>query len=114
MRFLFHHTKPIAMKQDFEIEPYYLKKAELHFKAVNHPLRQQILNLLNLEGRMAVTTLYIKLRVEQSLCSQHLAILRRAGMVFTKKVGKQVFYSLNYQRLKELHTLAKALTQSAL
>jgi DNA-binding transcriptional ArsR family regulator len=44
----------------------------------------------------------VKLRLEQSVASQHLAILRRAGIVSTTRDGKFIHYSVNYARLAEV------------
>ena len=55
-----------------------VKKAALVLRALNHKLRQQILKLIDESGKMTVTELYVKLRLEQSVASQHLAILRKA------------------------------------
>ena len=65
-----------------------LRKAVLVLRAVNHKLRQSIIDLLEEGNRMTVTDIYIKLRLEQSVASQHLAILRRAGVVSTDREGK--------------------------
>ena len=89
------------------IEVIQIKKAALIFRAVNHPLRRQILQLLHQNGRMTVTEVFIKLRLEQSVASQHLAILRKAGFVLTERQGKFIFYSVNYQRLKQIHQVAE-------
>jgi DNA-binding transcriptional ArsR family regulator len=78
------------------------KKASLILRAVNHKLRQQMLKLLDENKKMTVTELYIKLRLEQSVASQHLAILRRAGVVTTVRNGKFIFYSPDYARLSEI------------
>jgi len=83
-----------------------LKKAASVFRALNHPLRQKILSLLHQHGRLRVTELFIKLRMEQPVVSQHLALLRSGGVVNTQKQGKFVFYSVNYPRLKELEEIA--------
>jgi len=92
-----------------EIDSLSLKKAALFFRAINHQLRQQILTLIHKNGTLSVTTIYGKLRIEQSVASQHLAILRRAKLVSTKRVGKKVFYSVNYQGLAKLQTSASIL-----
>lgn len=92
-------------KSELEIQPLQFKKAALILRAINHPLRQQMLRLTHQQGRMTVTELYGKLRLEQSVASQHLAILRRAGFVGTERDGKFIFYSVNYQRLKEVQDL---------
>jgi DNA-binding transcriptional ArsR family regulator len=80
-----------------------IKKAALVLRAVNHKLRQQILKLIDENGKMTVTDLYVKLRLEQSVASQHLAILRKAGFVNTDREGKFIFYSVNVIRMKELN-----------
>ncbi|MBL7749338.1 MAG: helix-turn-helix transcriptional regulator [Chitinophagaceae bacterium] len=80
-----------------------IKKAAMTLRAVNHKLRQQILKLIDDEGKITVTELYVKLRLEQSVASQHLAILRKAGFVNTTRDGKFIHYSVNAKRLKELN-----------
>ena len=88
---------------ELNIEILQIKKAALVLRAVNHKLRQLILNLIHQNGRMTVTSLYIKLRLEQSVTSQHLAILRKAGFVLTERNGKNIFYTVHYKRLEEVH-----------
>lgn len=86
-----------------------LKKGALVFRAVNNKLRQQLLHLIHDNKRITVTEIYVKLRIEQSVASQHLAILRRAGVVLTERQGKYIFYTINYQRLTHLHDCAASL-----
>jgi DNA-binding transcriptional ArsR family regulator len=78
------------------------KKAALILRAVNHKLRQQMIKLIDDKKQITVTELYVKLRLEQSVASQHLAILRRAGIVSTTRDGKFIHYSVNYARLAEV------------
>lgn len=89
-----------------------LKKAALVLRAVNHPLRQQMLKLIHQNNKMTVTEIYIKLRLEQSVASQHLAILRKAGFVNTSRDGKFIYYSTNEDRLVEIHNFTKELLHS--
>jgi len=84
-----------------------LRKAVLVLRAVNHKLRQRIIDLLDSGETMTVTDIYIKLRLEQSVASQHLAILRRAGVVITERQGKFIYYSLNNERLDQIATLVE-------
>jgi len=80
-----------------------LKKSVLTLRAINHKLRQQILKLIDEEGKMTVTDIYIKLRLEQSVASQHLAILRKAGFVKTERDGKFIYYAVNSQRIEDVN-----------
>ncbi len=94
---------------ELKIDVLQLKKAALILRAVNHKLRQQILRLIHQNGKMTVTEIYVKLRLEQSVASQHLAILRKAGFVQTVRDGKFIFYSVNNQRIDEVHQFAQQL-----
>jgi len=86
-----------------------LRKAVLVLRAVNHKLRQRIIDLLQNNQTMTVTDIYIKLRLEQSVASQHLAILRRAGVVLTERQGKFIYYSLDTDRLNQVSKLVEDL-----
>ncbi len=88
-----------------------LRRAVLVLRAVNHKLRQSIVDLLEENDRMTVTEIYIKLRLEQSVASQHLAILRKAGVVITERQGKFIYYGLNKDRLAQISRLIEELAQ---
>jgi DNA-binding transcriptional ArsR family regulator len=85
-----------------------LKKAALVLRSLNHKLRQQILALIETEKRITVTEIYVRLRLEQSVASQHLAILRRAGIV-TQRDGKFIYYTVNHQRIEEINQFIEQL-----
>ncbi|MEZ4883483.1 MAG: metalloregulator ArsR/SmtB family transcription factor [Chitinophagales bacterium] len=87
-----------------------VKKASKILRAVNHKVRRRIIELLEENTRMTVTEIFIKLRIEQSAASQHLAILRNEDIVFTKRDGKYIHYSLNYERIDEVMRFVKSLT----
>ncbi|HEY1114470.1 MAG TPA: metalloregulator ArsR/SmtB family transcription factor [Chitinophagaceae bacterium] len=103
------HKSASGGSSELQLDVLTLKKAALILRAVNHPLRQQLLKLLHQHRRMTVTEIYKKLRLEQSVASQHLAILRRAGYVVSEREGKFIFYSVSYQRLKGVHQFSKTL-----
>jgi DNA-binding transcriptional ArsR family regulator len=85
--------KVASLKKENSYES--LKTAALVLRAVNHPLRQQILSLIRKEQQMTVTTIYRTMKLEQSVASQHLAILRKVGAVKTRRDGKNIYYSVN-------------------
>ena len=96
----------VKLDSELKIDVLTLKKAALVLRAVNHKLRQQILKLIHQKGRITVTEIYVKLRLEQSVASQHLAILRKAGFVTTLREGKFIYYSVNQERLTQVHEFA--------
>ena len=83
-----------------------IKNAAMTLRSINHKLRQQILKLLEENKRMKVTDIYVKLRLEQSVASQHLAILRQANIVSTERMGKEIYYSLNNNRIDQVALFA--------
>jgi len=95
--------------EDIKMDFLRLKKAAMILRALNHKLRQQLLKLIDEKEKITVTEIYVNLRLEQSVVSQHLAILRRAGIVITKREGKFIFYSLNYKRIKEINWFVEQL-----
>lgn len=97
------------MTNGLSIDEQVLRKAALNYRATNNHLRQKILRLIHERAFANVTTIYEKLNIEQSVASTHLAVLRRAGLVYTEREGKSIRYAINYQRLKLLHEVAEAL-----
>lgn len=88
-----------------------VKKAALVLRALNHKLRQQMIQTLDAQGKMTVTEIYVQLRLEQSVASQHLAILRRAGIVRTEREGKFVYYRINPERVDTINACVEQLTK---
>ena len=101
---LYHGTN-----KETHIELLTLKKADLIIRALNHKLRLQIVRLLHDKDELTVTEIYVKLRLEQSVASQHLALLRRAGIVETRREGKFIFYAVNASRIEEIFKISKSL-----
>ena len=79
-----------------------LKKGAIILRALNHKLRQQIVKLVDEKKKITVTEIYVHLRLEQSVASQHLAILRRAGIVKTEREGKFIYYSVDSKRVAQI------------
>jgi DNA-binding transcriptional ArsR family regulator len=99
------HAKESAVRVDLLS----VKKAALVLRALNHKLRQQIVRLIDEHEKMTVTEIYTKLRLEQSVASQHLAILRRAGIVMTEREGKFIWYTINTKRVEEISKFVEEL-----
>lgn len=79
------------------------------FRAINHTFRSRILHFLDESvNGYTVTQILIHFRCEQAVASQHLAILRRAGLVKANRNGKFVTYTTNDEALYLLETIEKA------
>lgn len=68
-----------------------------------------MLKLLLEKKSLTVTEIFTGLFLEQAVASQHLAVLRRAGFVKTKREGKLVRYSINPQRLQQVQQVIEIL-----
>ena len=92
--------------------PLYRLKAEF-FKTLGHPVRIRVLELLS-EREHAVSELLPEVAIEAANLSQHLAVLRRAGLVATRKEGSSVFYSLTSPEVAELLRVARQILTGVL
>jgi ArsR family transcriptional regulator, virulence genes transcriptional regulator len=99
------------MTTELKIDYSLMRKSVMVLRAVNHKLRQEMIRLIDEVGKMTVTDLYVKLRIEQSVASQHLALLRRAGVVTTSRDGKFIYYSVDHERLDEISRLLAELVK---
>ena len=60
-------------------------------KAMSHPKRLEIINLLR-DGALTVGEIQTMLALPQANLSQHLKVMRTAGIVTTKREGKEINY----------------------
>ena len=86
-----------------------LKRAALTLRSLNHPLRKRLIEMIDKKKESIVTTLYKELDIEQSVVSQHLAILRRADILTTRRNGKFILYKVNKKRIKEVSDIIEQL-----
>ena len=97
-------------KKSLDISSADIKKAAIVYRAVNNTLRQQILGMIHNAGKITVTEIYTKLRIEQPVASAQLKILKDSNFVTTQRVGTFIYYSINYDRIKQLAILSNKLT----
>ena len=71
-----------------------IDKAAYVLKAVAHPLRIKIIQMLNRDAELNVSTIYKNLNAEQSLISHHLINMRDKGILDIRRSGKNIYYFL--------------------
>ncbi len=84
-----------------KIEGFYQARAEVA-RALAHPVRMQIIDILSTEGEKCVSDLTDLLQVGQSSVSKHLRVLRNAGIVRYEKEGLQVLYRIRTPCIADL------------
>lgn len=89
----------------------YLRDAAEVVRALAHPLRLRIIELLDRQAPLNVQAIYTGLSIEQSIASQHLRVLRHARLVQTHRQGKEIYYLLNGQRLEKATDVALQLAK---
>jgi DNA-binding transcriptional ArsR family regulator len=89
-----------------------LETAATMLKAIAHPMRIAILK--NLEGgkRLTVTEIHELLGIEQSTTSHHLGILKDKGVLVSRRDGKNTYYSLKHENLKNIINCVSMCKQS--
>lgn len=92
--------------------PLSVAKADL-FKALAHPARIRSLEVL-VEGERSVSELQPLVGIEMSHLSQQLGVLRRAGLVTTRRAGSSVLYAIKDPLLIELMAVARQLLLGSL
>lgn len=85
----------------------FLETATETLRAIAHPHRLLIVEMLYQNKSMNVTEIYERLGIEQAVASHHLRILKDRGVVVVRRDGKNSNYSLSndayFQILEVLH-----------
>lgn len=71
------------------------------FKAIGHPIRQQILEELKKSGELNVSDLTKKIGLSQATVSHHLSLLKKTGVVKVRTEGTNSFYSICCEKATE-------------
>jgi len=101
-------SRPAADEQ----QPIYVVKAEF-FRVLGHPARVRILELLR-DGERAVGELQAELSLDPSGTSQHLGVMRRQGLLESRKEGTSVYYRVRDPRTFQLLEVARQILTSSL
>ena len=72
------------------------------FKALSHPSRLEIIRKLSGQDHCCAGDFCCCMPIAQSTVSQHLEMLKSAGIVEWKAQGTKSIYTLNRERLNEL------------
>jgi DNA-binding transcriptional ArsR family regulator len=93
----------VVMKNKKQSCPHNLTVADLArvaqiLKLLAHPHRLEIIDILESEIEAPVHVLVERLNLPQSATSNHLNLMRRAGLVDSVRRGKEVWYSLGDRR----------------
>lgn len=71
------------------------------FKALGHPIRYKIVKFLY-DGPKCVCKLNENIEFSQANLSQHLKILKEAGILTSEKVGMNIHYQISSKEIKNI------------
>ncbi|MEX0681193.1 MAG: metalloregulator ArsR/SmtB family transcription factor [Balneolales bacterium] len=71
-------------------------------KAIAHPLRIAILELLERQEKLSVSEIHEQLDVEQAVASHHLGILKNKGVLVSYREGKNMLYELRHRQITQI------------
>jgi ArsR family transcriptional regulator len=74
-------------------------------KAIGHPARVRILRMLSRKEARVCSQIVDELPLAQSTVSEHLRILKDAGLVRSSQDGPRIGYCINYETLRKLKAL---------
>ena len=108
LTYIFAPMISISTKIQDKLDKTQLEKAASMLRAIAHPVRISIIGLLDEGNRLPVKTIHETLGLEQAVASHHLGILRNKGVLNSEREGKNIFYSLKYDRLIQVvHCIEK-------
>ncbi len=74
-------------------------------KAIGHPARVRIIRMLSRKEARVCSQIVDELPLAQSTVSEHLRILKEAGLVRSSQDGPRVGYCINFDTLRKLKAL---------
>jgi len=90
------------MKKKTALDIQKLEMAASKLRAMAHPMRIAIIELLSNNKKLSVTEIYENLSIEQASASHHLNILKNKGLLESKRDGKMIHYSLRLNVLSNV------------
>ena len=72
------------------------------YSAVADPTRRRLLRMLADDGELPLHELTARFPMGRTAVAKHLAVLREAGLVTDRKVGRETRYRLNAAPLREM------------
>jgi ArsR family transcriptional regulator len=94
------------VKSRFDLD--FLEDATEVLRAIAHPIRIAIVDLLHENEKLSVTQIHEALDIEQAIASHHLRILKDKRVLRARRDGKNTFYSI---KTNEVHDIIAALEQ---
>lgn len=84
------------------IKPEKLEQIAEVLKTISHPVRLEILELLEVNDKLCVSEIMEETQIEQSLLSHHLTKMKDKGILKSSRDGKRIYYSLGIEQIPQI------------
>lgn len=81
-------------------------------KAMGHPMRIAILDLLRGKSKVSVTEIFESLDISQAVASQHLTLMKDRRVLKSQKNGKQTLYRLRDKEIEAILDLVVKIAET--
>ena len=88
------------MKANHDLK--FLEDATETLRAIAHPVRLLIIEMLHRRKAMTVTEIHEELGIEQAVASHHLRILKDKDVLTVRRDGKNSYYALAKQEFYQI------------
>lgn len=92
----------IAPMKTSELNVERLENVANMLKAIAHPMRIAILNMLEGGKKLTVSEIHQQLGIEQAATSHHLGILKDKGVLYSKREGKNTYYYIKHDNFSRM------------
>lgn len=95
----------------YNLDMSFLEHATETLRAVAHPLRLAIIDMLYEQKEMSVTEIHEQLDIEQAVASHHLRIMKDRNVVQVKRDGKSSYYSLASEEFYTVYEVMRKISK---
>lgn len=85
-----------------KISPKKLKRVADIFSGLSHPLRLEIVNLLEHENPVTVGEILAEMKIDPTLLTHHLTKMKHLGILESRREGRNVYYKLAISEIKDV------------
>lgn len=93
-----------SAQQPVNMEKEKLEKAAYILKAIAHPARLKIIEVLDRHPELTVTELCAQTDCEQSVMSHHLTNMKLKGLITSRRMGTNMYYALKEKEVTKILT----------
>lgn len=87
------------------VENINLKKAVELLRVVTHPLRLEILSFISQKKETTVNSMVEELRIDQSIVSQQIRLLKDMQLITGTRQGKFIFYKVDFEKIEKIKNI---------